>query len=381
MAGARADRYPGAETRIPHAGDRQDRVAAARRALRNARDASPSRPIGRHQPDARLSMGQVLVTGAAGFIGAHLCRALLARGEQVIGLDNLNPYYDPALKRARLAALTGDAPQGAFAFRLLDLADQEAVLAFLRESPGVDRVVHLGAQAGVRWSLEAPFAYTAANVTGQLAILEAVRRSEGRIRHTVYASTSSVYGARAEGAFRESDRTDHPASLYAATKLAGELMSRTYAELYALKLTGLRFFTVYGPWGRPDMAYWLFTEAMLQGRPVRLFNQGRMKRDFTYVDDIVAGVLAALDSPPAAPGHRLYNIGNSRPEELQDLVTILEELLGVQARREYLPMQPGDVPATYADVSAMERDFGWRPTTDLRTGLGRFVAWWRGHFG
>jgi UDP-glucuronate 4-epimerase len=326
-------------------------------------------------------MGQVLVTGAAGFIGAHLCQALLARGEAVIGLDNLNPYYDPALKRARLAALTGDARPGAFAFHRIDLADQEAVLALMRANPGIDRIAHLGAQAGVRWSLEQPFAYTAANVTGQLAILEGIRRADGRVGHTVYASTSSVYGSRADGAFRETDRVDRPASLYAATKAAGELMASCYAGLYAMKLTGLRFFTVYGPWGRPDMAYWLFTEAMLAGRPIRLFNEGRMRRDFTFVDDVVAGVIAALDNPPAAPAHRLYNIGNSHPEELLDMVAMLEEMLGVKAVRQLMPMQPGDVPATFADVSAMQRDFGWRPTTDLRNGLGRFVAWWRGHFG
>jgi UDP-glucuronate 4-epimerase len=326
-------------------------------------------------------MGRVLVTGAAGFIGAHLCQALLARGEQVIGLDNLNAYYDPALKQARLAALTGDAAPGAFTLHRLDLADQDAVLALFRASPEIDRVAHLGAQAGVRWSLEAPFTYTAANVTGTLAILEGVRRSEGRIRHTVYASTSSVYGSRTDGPFRETDRVDNPVSLYAATKLAGEAMAKSYANLYALKLTGLRFFTVYGPWGRPDMAYWLFTEAMLQGRPIRLFNHGDMRRDFTYVDDIVTGVLAVLDNPAADGAHRLYNIGNSHPERLLDMVATLEELLGVKAVREMLPMQPGDVPATYADVSAMQRDFGWRPTTDLRTGLTRFVQWWRGHFG
>ncbi|WP_203074097.1 NAD-dependent epimerase/dehydratase family protein [Falsiroseomonas ponticola] len=326
-------------------------------------------------------MGKVVVTGAAGFIGAHVCQSLLARGEQVVGLDNLNPYYDPGLKRARLAALTGDAAPGAFAFHQLDLSDQEAVLGLFKADPAIDRVVHLGAQAGVRWSLEAPFAYTAANVTGHLAILEAVRRSEGRIGHTVYASTSSVYGSRTDGAFREGDRVDTPASLYAATKAAGELMSKVYVDLYKLKLTGLRFFTVYGPWGRPDMAYWLFTDAMLKGRPIRLFNEGKMRRDFTFVDDIVAGIIAALDHAPAAPAHRLYNIGNSNPEELLDMVAMLEELLGVKAVTELLPMQPGDVPATFADVSAMKRDFGWQPTTDLRTGLTRFVGWWRGHFG
>jgi UDP-glucuronate 4-epimerase len=324
-------------------------------------------------------MGSVLVTGAAGFIGAHLCQALLARGEDVIGLDNLNSYYDPALKQARLAALTGGAHPGSFRFEKMDLADNDAVLALMQAHPEIDRVAHLGAQAGVRWSLEVPFAYTAANVTGHLSVLEGVRRSEGRIRHTVYASTSSVYGSRTDGAFRETDRVDHPASLYAATKVAGEVMSRVYSDLYKLPLTGLRFFTVYGPWGRPDMAYWLFTDAMLKGRPISLFNEGRMMRDFTFVDDIVQGVMAALDHPPADGGHRLYNIGNSRPEPLLGLVETLEDLLGVQAIRVLKPMQPGDVPATFADVSAMERDFGWRPTTDLRTGLTRFVAWWRSY--
>jgi UDP-glucuronate 4-epimerase len=329
----------------------------------------------------RTGMGQVLVTGAAGFIGSHLCRALLARGEEVIGLDNLNAYYDPALKQARLDWI-GAAPNAAgFRFHRIDLADHEAVLGLVAAHPGIDRIAHLGAQAGVRHSLDAPFAYTAANVTGHLAILEAARRAEGRIRHTVYASTSSVYGKREDGPFRETDRTDRPASLYAATKGAGELMSSAYSDLYGLALTGLRFFTVYGPWGRPDMAYWLFTEAMLAGRPIRLFNQGIAQRDFTYVGDIVAGIMAALDHPPPRPAHRVYNIGNNRPEELLTLVALLEELLGVQAIRALEPAQPGDVPRTSADVSAMARDFGWRPTTSLRDGLGHFVAWWRGHFG
>jgi len=325
-------------------------------------------------------MGSILVTGAAGFIGAHLCRHLLARGERVVGIDNMNPYYDPALKAARLEALTGNAPPGAFRFQRLDLTDADGVAALVSGGDGIDRIVHLGAQAGVRWSLVEPFAYTGANVTGHLAVLEAARRAGGRIRHLVYASTSSVYGARTDGAFREEDRTDRPASLYAATKIAGEMMSRAYSDLYGLPATGLRFFTVYGPWGRPDMAYWLFTEAMLRGRPVRIFNEGRMTRDFTFVDDIVAGIAAVLDGP-AGPVHRTYNIGNSRPERLLDFIDILEEHLGVRAVREYLPMQKGDVTATFADISAMERDFGWRPTTDLRTGLGHFVRWWRDHFG
>jgi UDP-glucuronate 4-epimerase len=343
--------------------------------------ARPARPIA----DGNLEierMGRVLVTGAAGFIGAHVSQSLLARGDRVIGLDNLNPYYDPKLKEARLQALTGNAPRGAFEFHRLDLADSDGVLALMAANPDIDRVVHLGAQAGVRWSLEAPFAYTAANVTGHLSILEGVRRSEGRIGHTVYASTSSVYGSRDDGQpFRETDRAERPASLYAATKLAGEMMSKSYTDLYGLAQTGLRFFTVYGPWGRPDMAYWLFTDAMLKGRPIQLFNEGRMMRDFTYVDDIASGILAALDHAPPAGTHRTYNIGNSRPEQLLDMVAILEEALGVKAERVLMPMQPGDVPGTFADVSAMKRDFGWEPTTDLRTGLGRFVAWWRSYFG
>lgn len=327
-------------------------------------------------------MGTILVTGAAGFIGAHLSQALLARGAQVIGIDNLNSYYDPTLKQARLAALTGDAPAGAFEFQRMDLADTASVLALIAKRHDIDRVVHLGAQAGVRWSLDAPFAYSAANVTGHLSILEGVRRSDGRIHHTVYASTSSVYGSRSDGQpFRETDRAERPASLYAATKLAGEMMSKSYTDLYGLPQTGLRFFTVYGPWGRPDMAYWLFTDAMLKGRPIQLFNEGRMMRDFTYVGDIVHGIMAALDHAPGQGVHRTYNIGNSRPEPLLDLVAILEEELGVKAERVLKPMQPGDVPGTFADVSAMKRDFGWYPTTDLRTGIARFVAWWRDYFG
>ncbi|WP_338664930.1 NAD-dependent epimerase/dehydratase family protein [Pararoseomonas sp. SCSIO 73927] len=326
-------------------------------------------------------MGQVLVTGAAGFIGAHVCQALLARGEQVIGVDNFNPYYDPALKEARLAALTGNTRPGAFTLHRLDIAETDDLLALFAANPGIDRVAHLGAQAGVRWSLEAPFAYTSTNVTGHLGVLEGIRRSEGRVGHAVYASTSSVYGRRTDGAFRETDRTDTPASLYAATKKAGEVMSSTYADLYNLRLTGLRFFTVYGPWGRPDMAYWLFTDAILKGRPIRLFNEGRMQRDFTYIDDIVAGILAALDNPSVEAGHRLYNIGNSQPEPLLDMVSILEELIGMPARRELLPMQPGDVPTTFADISAIQDDFGWEPTTDLHTGLSHFVRWWKAYFG
>ncbi|MBX9752358.1 MAG: NAD-dependent epimerase/dehydratase family protein [Roseococcus sp.] len=321
-------------------------------------------------------MAVVLVTGAAGFIGAHLTRALLARGDEVIGLDNLNPYYDPALKQARLDRLIG--PAAGFTFHRMDLGDSDAVAGLLRSRPDITHIAHLGAQAGVRWSLEAPFAYTAANVTGHLSVLEAARRHAPALRHMVYASTSSVYGSRADGPFRETDPVNRPASLYAATKIADEAMSSAYADLYGIPLTGLRFFTVYGPWGRPDMAYWLFTDAILKGQPVRLFNEGRMRRDFTFVDDIVAGVTAALDQPAA--GHRLYNIGHSQPEQLMDFLDILEELLGRRAIRELVPNQPGDVPNTYADISAMQRDFGWQPSTGLREGLGHFVTWWRGYF-
>jgi len=325
-------------------------------------------------------MSKILVTGAAGFIGSHVVRLLLERGEEVVGLDNLNAYYDPQLKQRRLQVLNALSGADRFRFERLDLADSDAVASLVAESD-IDRVVHLGAQAGVRWSLEAPFAYTASNVTGHLSVLEAVRQQGEKIVHTVYASTSSVYGSRTDGPFRETDRIDRPASLYAATKIADELMSTTYAQLYGIPLTGLRFFTVYGPWGRPDMAYWLFTDAMLKGRPIKLFNNGEMLRDFTYVDDIVAGIVAALDKPAAAGEHRIYNIGNNNPEPLAKLVSTLEAYLGVTAVKELLPMQPGDVPATFADVSAMQRDFGWRPTTSLETGLEKFVAWWHDYHG
>lgn len=318
---------------------------------------------------------KVLVTGTAGFIGMHTAHRLLDRGHEVTGVDCLTDYYDVSLKRARLATISSRA---GYRHAHADLGDPEAVSA-LFDTGRFDRVIHLAAQPGVRYSLVNPRSYIDRNITAFVHVLEACRHHG--IAHLVYASSSSVYGGNTQLPFRENHPVDHPVSLYAATKRANELMAHTYSHLFGLPTTGLRFFTVYGPWGRPDMAYWLFTEAMLAGRPIRLFNEGRMKRDFTFVDDIVAGVIAALDNPPAAPAHRVYNIGNSHPEELLDMVAMLEELLGVKAVRELMPMQPGDVPATFADVSAMQRDFGWRPTTDLRTGLGRFVAWWRGHFG
>lgn len=328
---------------------------------------------------------RVLVTGAAGFIGFHVSRALAARGDIVLGIDNLNDYYAVQLKRARIAA--AEAAGGDFTFRQLDFASDgfEAVLA----GEEIDAIVHLGAQAGVRHSLENPRAYGRSNLVGHLAMLE-LARSRG-VRHMVYASTSSVYGGNATLPFRVEDRVDRPVSLYAATKRADELMSETYAHLYRLPLTGLRFFTVYGPWGRPDMAMWIFTQAILAGEPIEVFNHGAMRRDFTYVDDIVAGVLAALDHPPADDGgekaggsvapHRLYNIGNSHAEELGDLIELIEQVCGREAIRDYQPMQPGDVEATYADISAIQGDLGFSPTTSLPNGVPKFVDWYRAYTG
>jgi UDP-glucuronate 4-epimerase len=315
----------------------------------------------------------VLVTGAAGFIGYHVCSALLARGEQVVGVDNLNAYYNVALKEFRIARLT---PQPGFTFLRQDFADLEG----LRKALGwaeIDRIVHLGAQPGVRHSIDHPMDYASANLTGHLSMLELARGIKG-LRHMVYASSSSVYGGNAKLPFSETDAVDHPISLYAATKRADELMSEAYAHLYTLPLTGLRFFTVYGPAGRPDMAVWLFTEALFNGKPIRLFENGTLLRDFTYVDDIVAGILAVLASPPAGERpHRLYNIGNNRPEPVTRLVEILEQAAGLKAEIISLPMQPGDVRATYADIDAIRRDHGFEPTTPLERGIPRFVDWYR----
>ncbi|MGQ5702591.1 NAD-dependent epimerase/dehydratase family protein [Sandaracinobacteroides sp. A072] len=330
----------------------------------------------------------ILVTGAAGFIGHHLSRALLDRGETVAGIDNLTPYYDPALKRARLAGL--DRP--GFLDLRVDFADMAALDAAIARASAklgpISAIAHLGAQPGVRWSIDHPHAYAHSNLAGHLNMLEVARRLRVPM---VYASSSSVYGANASLPFRVEDRTDHPVSLYAATKKADELMSETYAHLYRIPLTGLRFFTVYGPWGRPDMAVWHFTESCLKGQPVRIFNHGRMRRDFTYVDDIIAGVLACLYRPPADDGqekpggshapHALYNIGNSRSEELMRLVDLIEQACGRRLEREFHPMQPGDVPDTYADVSAIARDHGFAPSTPIEAGIPRFVQWFRGWSG
>lgn len=323
----------------------------------------------------------VLVTGAAGFIGMHVASALLERGEAVVGLDNLNSYYDPALKRARLATLEG---RPGFTFHAAELAEREEIFAVFAAHPEIDRVVHLAAQAGVRYSLENPYAYVRSNVLGHLVMMEACRARAG-LRHFVYASSSSVYGGNTKLPFAPEDRVDSPVSLYAATKRADELMSSCYAHLYGLPSTGLRFFTVYGPWGRPDMSPWLFAEAVLTGRPIRVFNQGRMKRDFTYIDDVVTGVLAALDRPPAADEsgrpHRLYNLGNRHAEPLLDFVTAIERACGRTAEKILEPMQPGDVEATWADISASQRDLGYAPSTRIEDGIPKFVAWFRDYTG
>lgn len=319
----------------------------------------------------------ILVTGAAGFIGSRVCRLLLDRGEDVVGIDSVNAYYDPRLKEARLAPLLADKR---FGFIRGDIADTETLAGAVR-GRNVDRVVHLAAQAGVRYSLEQPRAYIRSNISGHLEILELCRNIEG-FRHLVYASSSSVYGGNEKVPFSESDRVDTPVSLYAATKKADELMSHVYGHLFDIPQTGLRYFTVYGPFGRPDMAYWSFTKNIIEGRPIKVFNNGEMWRDFTYIDDIVKGTVAALDGPPApgAPPHRIYNIGNNKPEKLSRFIDILEEIIGVKAIREMAPMQPGDVVQTYADTSAIERDFGFKPGTPLETGLKAFVEWYKGYF-
>ncbi len=333
---------------------------------------------------------RVLVTGAAGFIGMHTSLRLLERGDEVIGYDNLNAYYDPALKDARLARLTSNP---AFTFVRGALEDRDAVAALFAEHRP-DRVVNLAAQAGVRYSIEDPHAYVDANLVGFVNVLEGCRAVE--VEHLVYASSSSVYGANTKLPFSVADAVDHPVSLYAASKKANELMAHTYSHLFALPTTGLRFFTVYGPWGRPDMALFLFTKAILAGEPIRIFNHGRMRRDFTYIDDIVEGVIRVLDRPaepdptfdPSDPNpatssapYRLYNIGNDQPTELLRYVDVLEEALGVQAIRRLEDIQPGDVPATWADVDALRDAVGFAPSTTVDEGVRRFVAWYRDFYG
>jgi UDP-glucuronate 4-epimerase len=332
------------------------------------------------------TQSSILVTGAAGFIGFHVAMRLLDRGDRVIGLDNVNDYYDVRLKQARLAQL---APRERFHFVKLDLSNRRGMQdLFAGES--IRRVVHLAAQAGVRYSLANPHAYTESNIEGFINILEGCRLSN--IEHLVYASSSSVYGGNTHMPFSTHDNVDHPVSLYAATKKANELMAHCYAHLYQLPCTGLRFFTVYGPWGRPDMALFIFTKAILEGKPIEVFNEGRMKRDFTYVDDIVEGVIRTLDHPAkadptwsgdrptpetsSAPA-RIYNIGNHRPVALQHFIEVLERALGKKAEKKLMPLQPGDVPATYADIDDLTRDVGFKPTTSIEVGIPRFVKWYR----
>lgn len=316
----------------------------------------------------------ILVTGAAGFIGFHATRALLASGERVVGIDNLNAYYDPALKQARLDALDG---QAGFRFERIDLADDAAVMALVeRERPR--RILHLAAQAGVRYSLENPFAYARSNLLGHLAVLEAARRLGEDLDHLVYASSSSVYGERSAVPFAETDASETPASLYAATKRSDELMTASYCSLYKIPATGLRFFTVYGPWGRPDMAYWLFADAMLSGRPIKVFNNGDMERDFTYIDDIVEPLGRILADDPERGRHAVYNIGGSSPVRLMDMIETLERALGVTAEKIMMPMQPGDVTRTYADTRRLEADYGYKPSIRLEEGLPKFADWYRG---
>jgi UDP-glucuronate 4-epimerase len=331
----------------------------------------------------------ILVTGVAGFIGFHVAQRLLARGDTVVGIDNMNPYYDVRLKEARLAQLTD---RTGLHFLPLDLADRDGMTRlFANHRP--ERVVHLAAQAGVRYSLTNPHAYVESNLVGFLHILEGCRQLD--VQHLVYASSSSVYGAHTKMPFSVHDNVDHPVSLYAASKKANELMAHTYSHLYKLPTTGLRFFTVYGPWGRPDMALFLFTQAILAGQPIEVFNEGKMRRDFTYIDDIVEGVVRVLDTIPQPnlhwssekpdPGtsqapYRLYNIGNNQPVELLDFIGTLESCLGRKAEKQFLPMQPGDVPETYADVDDLMRDVGFRPSTPIATGIARFVEWYQAYY-
>ena len=317
----------------------------------------------------------VIVTGAAGFIGMHVAERLLDRGETVVGIDVFNDYYDPALKEARAARLT---VREGFRMMRADIADHQAMITLVADA-GVERIVHLAAQAGVRYSIENPFAYERSNLAGHLSILEACRHAG--VEHLVYASSSSVYGDRPlEGAgFREADPTVTPVSLYAATKRSCELLSQSYAALYGFPQSGLRFFTVYGPWGRPDMAYYSFTRKIARGEPIEVYGEGRMARDFTYIDDIVDGVVGVLDHPPAEGEHEVYNIGDSQPVGLMEMISTLEAALGAEARKIMRPMQPGDVTATYADISKLNTRIGYQPKTPLRDGLARFVEWWRAH--
>ncbi|MGD2183366.1 NAD-dependent epimerase [Lusitaniella coriacea] len=324
-------------------------------------------------------MVTTLVTGAAGFIGFHLAQRLLDRGDTVVGADNLNAYYEVALKKDRLAQLQN---HPAFSFCELDLADR-AGMTELFEEQQFDVVAHLAAQAGVRYSLQNPHAYVDSNLVGFVNILEGCRHS--KVKHLVFASSSSVYGVNKKIPFSVEDNVDHPISLYAASKKANELMAHCYSHLYAIPATGLRFFTVYGPWGRPDMALFLFTKAILAGEPINVFNNGQMRRDFTYVDDVVEGVVRTMDTIPPPQGesgaaYKIYNIGNNQPVELLKMIEVLEDCIGKKAIKNMLPMQPGDVPVTYADVNDLMRDVGFKPDTPIEVGIEKFVQWYRAYY-
>jgi UDP-glucuronate 4-epimerase len=319
-----------------------------------------------------------LVTGAAGFIGFHVCQRLLGRGETVIGVDSVNDYYDPLLKEARLALLEGNR---GFNFLRADLAERDTIEILKSRHPEISHIIHLAAQAGVRYSLVNPYAYTRSNIEGTLAMLELARGLKD-FRHLAYASSSSVYGSNKKLPFSVEDEVDHPVSLYAATKKSCELMAHCYSHLFQIPTTGLRFFTVYGPWGRPDMSAFLFVKAILEGRPIDVFNHGDMRRDFTYIDDIVNGVVAVIDGPPSdkALPYRLYNIGNHRSEPLMRFIGLIEDSLGMKAEINFQPMQDGDVKETYADITALQEDFGFQPSTSIDQGIPRFVAWYREHY-
>lgn len=334
-------------------------------------------------------MVRILVTGAAGFIGFHLSQRLLAKGDEVVGLDNLNDYYDVSLKKDRLAQLQGKAN---FSFHQLDLTNREGMTQLFADQ-NFDVVVNLAAQAGVRYSLKNPHAYINSNLVGFINILEGCRHSQ--VKHLVFASSSSVYGANTKIPFSVHDNVDHPISLYAATKKANELMAHTYSHLYGIPTTGLRFFSVYGPWGRPDMALFIFTKAILSGQPIDVFNQGKMMRDFTYIDDIVAGVVKVIDKIPTPnPGwsgntpdpatsyvpYKLYNIGNNQPVELMYFIEVLESCLGIKAQKNMLPMQPGDVPINYADIDDIITDVEFKPSTSIEEGIKKFVHWYRSYY-
>jgi UDP-glucuronate 4-epimerase len=317
----------------------------------------------------------VLITGVAGFIGSQVARALLARGEAVLGIDNFSAYYDPVLKFARLKPLR-ETP--GFTFLEIDVADREAMLALAERQPDIDRIVHLAAQPGVRHSKVDPYIYVQTNVMGHLVVLELARRLPG-LRHLVYASSSSVYGGNRKLPFATADRVDHPVSLYAATKRADELMTETYVHLHKLKATGLRYFTVYGPWGRPDMSPYIFAKAIHDGETIELYHLGFVKRDYSYIDDIVAGTLAVLDRPPAAPGHRLYNLGAARSEDIMHVIALFEEALGRRAIIDLKPGEPDDIQETAADITDATRDFGWTPKVTVEEGVPLFVDWFKSY--